>query len=117
MLPTYLSILPVVFIVIEKKNHIYSNWVIQLFLNRALEDTNSQGNRPGVLAAGRRCIKGSALAGRGAENTRLNSTAVLVFLVSFLRVPIFHRLQRTYVRPGGGSTPLPSPRRKTENIA
>lgn len=116
MLPTYLSILPVVFIVIEK-NHIYSNWVIQLFLNRALEDTNSQGNRPGVLAAGRRCMKGSALAGRGAENTRLNSTAVLVFLISFLHVPIFHRLQRTYVRPGGGSTPLPSPRRKTENIA
>lgn len=63
----HISVFYLLCLLLLKKNHIYSNWVIQLFLNRALEDTNSQGNRPGVLAAGRRCIKGSALAGRGAE--------------------------------------------------
>lgn len=96
----YLSILPNAVIVIEeKKNHIYSNWVIQLFLNRALEDINSQGNRPRALAAGRRCMKGSAMLGQEAEICVLNSTVFHIFfhLRSNISPP-----QQTYVGPGGG---------------
>lgn len=117
----YLIILPIAVIVIEKEIIFIQIWVIQLFLNRALADRNSQGNRPCVIAAGRRCMKGSALFRRGAEICVFN---LIIFHVFFHQRSNISLLRQTSVGPGLevprwrlNAHRAPSPRCKAENIA